>query len=452
MNEVTTKKTGAIEMLSFGGAQFAKSIYMAFSSYYLMAFCTDIVLIPSAVTAVLLFCFKLFSALDIQAIGIFINRMTFKDGKYRPYYKWCALPYAISLAALGLTPDVSITGRVAYFALVLILCDLIWSVLHTASMSMLPYLARDDVSRTKFISFSNGSSILDFIIVGTFMLPMVDIIGGGDKRRGFTLALALLAVISAPLLFNAYFRLKEKHYSPTAGKPAIKDVFLAIGRNRRIVLFLAGFCLYCMADAFKNLTTYYYMSHVMKRPDLLPVVISAGLLSPLAVQPVIPRLLKYAKKETLIVCGLFAASCACLLMLAAGTVPFLLIICVVLYGIFTAVVANLVYTVMASFTDEMLVRQNISMSEILTAAMNLSSNIGAAVSSGAAALVMAAAGYAAQASTQPDSVLGSIKALYIFSTAAGMVLAGVVMLMFHMKHRRLGLLSQVNAERGSQSS
>jgi len=433
MEEAISEKTSAAEMLSFGGVQFAASIYIAFSSYYLMMFLTDVALIPPAATIVLLLWYRLFSAIDSQAIGLFINRVRFKDGKYRPYFKWCALPFALSLAALSLTPDFSVAGKIIYAALVLIICDLCWSMLHMASLSMLPYLGQNDESRSKFMSFSNGSSILAFIIVGTFMLPLANFLGGDDRGKGFSLTLALLALIAAPLLFNAYFRLKERRYSEPKIRPAIKDIYLAVGLNRRIMLFMGGFCVYTMADAFKNLSAYYYMTYVMGQPDLLPIAILAGLLSPLAMQPIIPRLLKYAKKEGLIIGGLFAASGASLLMLAAGNRPWALILCIVLYGVFTSIAANLVFAVMASFSDEIRTRQNISMSEILAATMNLSSNIGAGLASGTAAIVLAAFKYSAQASVQAAETLIGIKMLYILCTAAAMTLAALMMLWFSKK-------------------
>jgi len=435
MSEQEIEKASTVEMLSFGGTQFAASIYMAFMSYYLMMFCTDVALIPSATTAVILFCFRLFSAVDTQAISLFINRAHPRGGRYRPYIKWGALPFGIGLVALGLTPGVKSAGRVIYIAFMLAICELSWSVLYTSSMSMLPYLAQDDVNRTKFMSFSNSSAIIAYILVGTFTLPLAAFFGGDDRSKGIALTLVLFAAIAIPLCYNAYFRLKERQYGETQNNPALKDVFLAIGRNKRIMIFLAGFCLYQMADAFKNLTAYYYMTYILERADLLPVVILAGLLSPLAVQPIIPRLLIYAKKENLIVFGLFAASCASLLMLIAGNRPAALIICVVLYGAFTAIVANLSFIVTASFSDEVRTRQNISMSEILTASMNLSSNIGSAIASGAAAIALAAFGYSAQAATQPVGALLTIKALYILCTASCMALAGIVLLHFRKKQR-----------------
>ena len=422
-----TYKKNAAEMLSFGGAQFAASIFMAFSSYYLMMFFTDVALIPAAATAVFLFCYRLFGAVDTQFIGVFINRKKFKDGKYRPYFKWCALPYAISFAALGLAPGVSMTYRVLYLVILLVICELSWSTLHTASIAMLPYLASDDISRSGFMSFSNGSSIIAYIIIGTFMLPLADVLSAENRGRGIALALVMFAVVAVPLLFNAYFRLKERHYSDPPKKPTIKDMFYAIGRNKRIMLFFSGFCIYCMADAFKSMTTYYYVTYIIGRGDLLPVVILAGLISPLAVQPIIPRLLKRVKKENLIVFGLFAASCTCLLMLAVGVLPAALIVCVVLYGVFTALVANLVFTVVASFSDEIRMRQNIGISEILSATMNLSSNIGSAVASGASAITMAAFGYSAQVAVQSAGSLFYIRALYTLCPAVGMALAGAVL-------------------------
>ena len=428
--ERTREKASVMEMLSLGGAQFAVCVFMAFSAYYLMMFLTDVALIPPATTAAFLLFYRFFCVLDTQAIGLFINRRQHKDGKYRPYFKWCALPYAIGLAALGLTPGIALSARVFYAAGMLILCDLSWSALSMASIALLPYLAQDDVSRSKFVAFSNGSAILAYVLVGTFMLPLADALGGGDRARGIALVLALLAAMAAPLILNAYFRLQERDYGQPRIRPSWKDTFSAIGRSKRILLFLAGYGLYTMADAFKNLSTYYYVTHFVGRPDLLPMVILAGLLSPLAMQAVIPKLLAYAKKEDLIVFGLFAALSTSLLMFIAGANPFALMVCVTLYGVFTAIVANLVFAVMASFSDDIRMRQNISMSEILAAAMNLSATTGSGIAGGIAASLLALFGYAAQESVQTASALMGIRMVYILCTALGMAIAGVCMLLF----------------------
>jgi len=430
LSDIKSENINIKEMLSFGGAQFASAIYMAFSSFYLLMFCTDVAMIPSAATAVLLLCLRIFSVVTGQAMGLLINRTNFKDGKYRPYFKWFALPFAVGLAALGMAPEINISFRIIYISFFLILCDVCWLALHTAAIAMLPYLSLDDVGRTKFVSFSNSSAIFAFIVIGTFMLPLANFFGGENMAKGFRLTLAMFAVIAMPLYFNAYFRLKERHYGGIQDKPGIKEMFLAIGRNRRILLFLAGFCLYSIADSFKSLTTYYYMTYYMGRSDLLPVIIFAGLISPLAVQPVIPRLLSFAKKESLIIFGLFASTCACLLMLAAGTRPFPLIACAVLYGVFTAIVANLVFTVMASFSDEIRMRQNMKMSEILTAALDLSSTMASAIASSIVPLTLAILGYTSRAANQSAGVLTGIKALYILCTAGGLALSGVVLLLF----------------------
>ncbi|MCL2130510.1 MAG: MFS transporter [Treponema sp.] len=434
MNENKTGKTGAAEMLSFGGLQFALGIYTAFSSYYLVMFCTDIAMISPAVTAILLLCYRLFNVINSQVMGIIINRSSFKEGKYRPYFKLFALPFAISLAALGLSPLINAGIRIIYTALVLIVLDICWSILCTASLAMLPYLADDDVNRTKFISFSNSSAILAFIVIGTFMLPLADFSGNGNRANGFVLTLAIFALIAAPLIFFAYIRLKESPNASTSiksgAKPGLKKIFLTVGRNKRIMLFLAGFCLYSIASSFRNLTTYYYITYNAGLGDLLPVIILAGLISPLAAQPVIPRLLKYAKKETLIIFGLFASSFISLLVLAAGNNPAALITCAVFYGLFTAIAANLVYAVMASFSDEMLAKEGMSMSEILTAALNFTSNIGSAITNGAVPMVMAAFGYSALAVSQSAGTLSGIRALYIFCTAGGLALSGFVVLLF----------------------
>jgi Na+/melibiose symporter-like transporter len=127
-----------VEKLSFGGMQFALCIYMAFASYYLMVFFTDVSLIPLTVTASLLLGHRLFSVVCGQGIGLFINRRRFKEGKYRFYFKWFALPFALSLIALGLTSEIDLAYRIIYAGVALMLCEVCWLVLHTASFALLP--------------------------------------------------------------------------------------------------------------------------------------------------------------------------------------------------------------------------------------------------------------------------------------------------------------------------
>ena len=413
MDKKNTENVSVIEMLSYGGAQFAMSIYMAFSAYYLMMFCTDIALIPPAATGALMLCYRLVSVADDPIMGLAINRARFKEGKYRPYFKWFALPFSLGLAALGLAPWTGPAARVFIAASALIICELSRSAMSTASLSMLPYFAKDDATRTKFVSFSNGSAIVSYIAIGTFMLPLARFLGRGDGSKGFTLTLAVFAAVALPLLFNAWFRLKERHYGETPEKPSLGDLVLAITGNKRFLMFLIGFFLYAMANSFKNQIAYYYMTYNLENPDLLPIVNFAGLISSLAMQPVIPRLLSFAKKESLIIFGVFAASIASLMMLAAGDKPVALVVCFVFYGLFTAIVANLTFAVIASFTDEIRLRRNMNMSEILTASMGLSSNLGLTVTSVLAPLAMGISGYSAEATSQAPGALSG----FVFSAA-----------------------------------
>ena len=431
-------------MLSYGSVNFSVSIYMAFSSYYLMMFCTDVALVPAATTAVLLLCYRLVSLFDDPFMGLVINRNHFRDGKYRPYIKWAALPFALGLAGFGLTPRIGPAARTFFAAFTLILCELSKSAISTAALSMLPYFAKDDKTRTKYVSFSNGSAIASFIVIGTFMLPMADFFGKGDRGKGFSAVLALLMAIVIPVLFNAYLRLKERYYGETPGKPAVRDLLSAIGRNKRLLLFFTGFCLYAVGNAFKSQIAYYYVTYNLGRPELLPAVIFAGLISPLAMQPLIPRLLSYAKKETLIVFGAFAASCASLSILAAGGSPAGLIVCITFYGLFTSLVANLAFAVTASFTDGIRLSQNINMSEILTAAMGLSSNLGSTVTSGVGPMVLAVSGYSALTAAQTQATLSAIKILFVICAATGLALSGLVFLLAFKKRNVKGCYRNVN--------
>ena len=423
-----SEKAGLSEMLSYGGIQFSSTIFIAFSSYYLMSFYTDVALIPPTVTATVLMSLHFCSAIDGQIAGVFINRLNFRQGKYRPYFKWLAFPLAISLILMVLVPDASLGVRIVYAVITLFVCQLICTVLDMSAWACLPHIALGDEERTKFVSFAVAFSVVAFILVGTFMIPLVDFLGGGDDKTGYALTMALFAAIAAPLLINGYHRLKERHFVTQTEKPSIRVVFSAIIGRKRIRLFMAGYCLYATADSIRSQTTYFFMTYNMDRLDLLPVIIMAGILASFLMQPVIPILLSRFKKETLLAAGLIAASIASFLVLFVGDSISFLIVCVVLYGIFTAIFANLVFTVMASFADEIREHHSINISEFLTATMRFSSKLGISIASGVAPFTLALTGYSAQADYQTPEALMGIRVLYVICTAAGMALAGAVFL------------------------
>ena len=73
-------------------------------------------------------------------------------------------------------------------------------------------------------------------------------------------------------------------------------------------------------------------------------------------------------------------------------------------------------------------RHSFQMSDVLTASMTLSYKIGTAVAGGAAPAIMALSGYSALNAGQPAAALGSIRMLYFTFNAAGMAIAGIIML------------------------
>ena len=106
-----------------------------------------------------------------------------------------------------------------------------------------------------------------------------------------------------------------------------------------------------------------------------------------------------------------------------------LIAYVLLYSVFTSIVANLVYAIMASFSDDLFERHKIVGSEVLLSMMSVCSKTGFSIASGIAPLALKTTGYLAQAAIQPTGSQSGIKILYIFFTAVGMAISGVFMLL-----------------------
>jgi len=110
LSAAKSAKTNAVEMLSFGGIRFASGIYMAFLSYYLMVFCTDVALIPAAATAVLLLFNRIFNVVanvTLQALGCLR-----REGMAVLLSVTGPEEVSIPLEALIMNPNVTLSGLV----------------------------------------------------------------------------------------------------------------------------------------------------------------------------------------------------------------------------------------------------------------------------------------------------------------------------------------------------
>ncbi|MBQ6931496.1 MAG: MFS transporter, partial [Clostridia bacterium] len=90
-------KIGMKDALGYGLGDAANLFVLTYVSSYLKVFYTDVLKVAESKITTLLLISRLWDAINDPMWGAFVaKRRPGKDGKFRPYLKWCAIPLGIT--------------------------------------------------------------------------------------------------------------------------------------------------------------------------------------------------------------------------------------------------------------------------------------------------------------------------------------------------------------------
>jgi sugar (glycoside-pentoside-hexuronide) transporter len=424
------------------------ALIFAFSSYYLLSYFTDVALIPAGAIAIIMMLYRLTDAIDDQVLALLINRKSFKQGKYRPYFLLLCVPFAIVSCLIYYSSGFADSEKIVYAFVTLVVWEMLYTILNMSASAMLPYITKDVVERAALNSIRVVFSVAAFLIISLFGMQMIEWFGNtisrltgstnaavvpgwmdmelGASRIGFTLTALVLGLASIPMHLMAYFNINERYYPKNDEAASIKTVFLAIVKNRRLLSVMVMFVFYWLAAQIRNQMAVFYISNNIGRSDLISLILTVGILASFFMNMAIPLIIKRVRREECIFIGLLLGALLMLLLLPAGTSIAALVVITVLYGVVSALPATLVYLVTIDLIDDIREQNNLNVSEVYFSALNFSSKIGMTIAGGLCPIVMGMTGYNPLSGTQSATALAGIQILYIGGTALFLLLSAIM--------------------------
>ena len=193
--------------------------------YYLTYFYTDVAGIGAAVAGFILLGSRCLDAFTDFAMGVTIDRVTLKKGKYRGWLRIAMLPMFIGLPLVFLKlPGVSMKVRVIWAIITYGMYGSFFNTMaYVPSSAQLVNMTRNEEERASIIGIKEVFYNIGVVLVSSLFLPMVAIFGRGDEGRGFffaALAIASIALITqfANYVIQKKYELNEDGTSKVLGK------------------------------------------------------------------------------------------------------------------------------------------------------------------------------------------------------------------------------------------
>lgn len=276
MMKNTSDSLSVIEKVGYSLGDLAANLIFQTLVTFLTFFYTDVYQIPPAKAAVIIFVGGIIGAFFNPLVGILADRTNTRWGKFRPWVLFTSVPFgAVALMAFS-TPNFTEDGRVAYAFVTYIL------LLFVYSANNLPYSALSGVitgsmkERNSLSSYRFVAVMVAQFIIQALLLPLVLILGDGDKAAGFTSAMLLFSTVGSVFFIITFLVTRERVTTVAVAPSKVKDDLADLVANKPWLIMLLVTTAVFTGLALKSGVYIYYFENYLAEPALAAFLENSG--------------------------------------------------------------------------------------------------------------------------------------------------------------------------------
>ena len=227
----TSQKLSVLEKIGYGLGDFAANLIFQTLLTFLAFFYTDVYKIPAGTASIIIFVGGFIGAFFNIIMGVIADRTRTRWGKFRPWILWTAVPFGIASVLSFLTPAFGANGKIIYTLLTYFFLVLIYSANNLPYVALSGVLTGDRKERNSLSSYRFVAVMIAQFIIQSFLLPLVLILGHGNKAVGFKNTMILFAVVGVICLLITFFTTRERIIPAKNQESSIKQDFIDLSKN-----------------------------------------------------------------------------------------------------------------------------------------------------------------------------------------------------------------------------
>ncbi len=235
---------------------------------FLAFFYTDVFKIPPATASAIIFAGGMTGAFFNPIMGAIADRTVTRWGKFRPWILWTALPFGVMAILAFSTPDFGLHGKVAYALITYILLVIVYSANNLPYAALSGVLTGNMAERNSISSFRFVAVMIAQFVVQVLLLPLVLILGDGDKTKGFENTMGIFAGIGVLFFVITFLTTRERVIPKPEQKSSVKEDLADLFRNRPWIVMLVLTILVFITLSLKGGMYVYYFENYLSEPHL----------------------------------------------------------------------------------------------------------------------------------------------------------------------------------------
>ncbi len=429
------------EKVGYGLGDMSTSMFWKIFSFYLPIFYSDIFGLPLASAAMLMLVTRIWDAVSDPLMGVLADRISTKQGRYRPWLLWMAVPFAVAGCLLFTTPDFGATGKLIWAYVTYILMMTVYTAVNVPYSSMLAVITSDSQEKTVFSSYR-----MFFAYTGSFIAlfawePLCHWLSGGGtsisaERSGWQAAMMVLGVFCI-FLFWICYRWTRETVKEARRPSSVWADFKALITNRPWwILTAAALCINLFNTVRGGTVAYYFKYYIGEGASIeigsYSFLFFAGLFlavgevcNMIGVACAVPVSAQLGKRMSMIVSSLTLA----VLSVAFFYVPvsqsgfMVMLLLQVAISVLTGIISPLIWSMYADVADYAAEQNGTSSTALIFSSGSMAQKFGGALAGWGLILMLSVFGLV------PNAPVQTGQALLGLQLAMSWIPAGVAMIM-----------------------
>ncbi len=271
MSQVVDGEVTGREMFGHAIAGFGQNLIFGLWSSYMLVFYTDIFGISAGAASIIMLLTRVWDGVNDPMMGTIADHTRTKWGRYRPWLLFMAPVIVVFLVLNFSIPDLSPALKVAYAGVTYVMMSMAFTAVDVPYWTMPAAMSSDVPKRSRIISLSRMTTTLASTVLGVMAIPLISVLGQGDKAKGYMLTALTVGILGAVFYIIGFANIRE-HVQPVPNqKITLRSSVKAIVQNKPLLLLLSCGLIGNIATMLKQGMVIYYVKDCIGSESLIPI-------------------------------------------------------------------------------------------------------------------------------------------------------------------------------------
>lgn len=307
------------EKASYGIGAVGKDMVYSIVAGYLMYYYDTVLGISATFIGVLFMVARILDAVNDPFMGIIVEKTNTRFGKFRPWLVIGTVLSAISLYFMFSVPrGLSGVPLLVYASVAYIVWGTTYTLMDIPFWSMIPAISQSGKDRETISVVGRSCAGVGFAIPTALTMVLVPILGNGDKRLGFQIFAAIIAVLF--ILSTVINVTNVKEISKVKLEtPTIREMFGQLFRNDQALIVVITIVIFNASVYLTSTLAVYFFEFDIGNEKLVGIFGTVGGATQILSMMLLPAFRKKFKRMTIFAGAIMIALIGYALLFLLGT-------------------------------------------------------------------------------------------------------------------------------------